>query len=132
MMENLMIGISNDILLKGKQMKRPEILVGVDIEKLRKWLSTLVIPWIVKPNFFVQIGFSESIVCQYFKKHRNATKLNGERVKAVRGVSENDFLKGLAEAIGADTSEADQERAGWYAMRLRAKACIRALDKIDT
>lgn len=125
-----MIDISSDILLKGKQMKRPEILVGVDIEKLRKWLSILVIPWIVKPSFFMQMGFSESFVRQYFKKHRNATKLNGEKVKKVRGVSENDFLIGLAEAIGADTSEADQERAGWYAMRLRAKACLRVLERL--
>ena len=113
-------------------MSRPEIIQNVDMVKLRNWLSILVIPWIVKPSFFVQMGFSDLFVRQYFKKHKDATKLNGEKVKKVRGVSENDFLKGLADAIGADTSEADQERAAWNAMRQRAKACLRVLDEIDT
>ena len=112
-------------------MSQPEILQNVDMVKLRNWLSILVIPWIVKPSLFVQMGFSELFVCQYLKMHRNATKLNGERIKAVRGVSEIDFVRGLADAIGADTLKADQERAAWNAMRLRAKACMKVLDKIN-
>jgi hypothetical protein len=112
-------------------MSEPKILQNVDKEQLQNWLSNLVIPCIVKPNIFVQMGFPELFVRQYLKKHRNATKLNGEKAKPVRGVSEIDFLNGLSEAIEADTSEADQERSAWNAMRLRAKACIRVLDKID-
>ena len=111
-------------------MSQPEILQNVDKDKLRNWLSILVIPWIVKPSFFVQMGFSESFVRHYFKKHKDATKLNGEKIKKVRGVSENDFLKGLADAIGANASEADQERVAWNAMRQRAKACLRVLERL--
>ena len=113
-------------------MSQPKVLKNVNKDKLKNWLSNLVIPCIVRPCFFVQMGFSESFTRQYLKKHRNATKLNGEKVKKVRGVSENDFLKGLADAIGADTSEADEERAAWNAMRQRAKACLRVLDEIGT
>jgi len=113
-------------------MSRTQILQNVDMVKLRNWLSNLVIPWIVKPSFFVQMGFNDSFVRQYLKKHRNAIKSNGEKVKKVRGVSEIDFIYGLADAIGAETSEADKERAAWNAMRLRAKACIRVLDKVYT
>jgi hypothetical protein len=113
-------------------MEQTEILSRVDKEKLRTWLSTLVIPWIVKPDYFLQMGFPEVLVRRYVKKHRNATKLNGEKVKGVRGVSETDFLYGLANAIGADTSEADQEKTVWNAMRLRAKACLKVLDDIAT
>ena len=113
-------------------MKLPEVLMSVNKQRLRSWLSSIVVPRIVERNYFVDMGFPESFVRQYFKKHKDATKLNGEKVKKVRGVSENDFLKGLADAIGADTSEADQERVAWNAMRQRAKACLRVLDHIET
>ena len=47
-------------------------------------------------------------------------------------MSEIEFIYGLADAIGAEASEADKERTAWYAMRLRAKACIKVLDKVHT
>jgi len=112
-------------------MEQPEILAGVDKDRLRKWLSNMVIPWIVKTSFFVQMGFPETFVRQYSRKHRDATKLNGERVKAVRGVSEIDFLRGLTEAIGAKTSKVNENLSGCNRIRSTAEACLSLLDRID-
>jgi len=112
-------------------MEQPEILNRVDKKKLRTWLRTLVIPWIVKLGYFVQMGFPEFFVRQYLKKHGTATKLNGETVHGVRAVSETDFLWGLAEALGADTSEANRTQANWRRNRLCVEACLAALDRIE-
>jgi hypothetical protein len=46
-------------------------------------------------------------------------------------VSETDFLWGLAEALGANTSEAYQAHSHWARMRACVKACLDALDRID-
>ena len=113
-------------------MEQPEILKKVDKEKLRKWLSTLVIPWIVKPNYFIQMGFPEIFVYQFMKKHNRATKLNGKTIRNVRGISETDFLWGLAEAIGADTYDANRTQSYWSQIRLCANACLAAIDRIDS
>jgi hypothetical protein len=112
-------------------MEQPEILNGVDKDRLRKWLRTLVIPWIVKPMYFLQMGFPDVFVRQYLKKHNGARKQNGDTVQGVRGVSETDFLWGLAEAIGADTSEASRTQLNWNRTRLCVEACLTALDRID-
>lgn len=112
-------------------MSQPEILQSVDKDKLRNWLSNLVIPCIVKPNFFVQMGFNEAYVRQYLKKHEKATKLNGETIRGIRGISETDFLWGLSEAIGAYTSDANRTHSYWSRIRLCADACLAAIDRID-
>lgn len=112
-------------------MERREILNRVDKEDLRKWLRTLVIPWIVKPGFFIKMGFPEVFVRQYLKKHNGARKQNGEPIEGVRGVSETDFLWGLAEALGAETSKANRAQLGWDRIRLCAEACLVALDRIE-
>jgi hypothetical protein len=112
-------------------MEQPEILNRVDKKKLRTWLRTLVIPWIVKPGFFIEMGFPEVFVRQYLKKHNGARKQNGEAVRGVRGVSETDFLWGLAEAIGANTSEANRAQLGWDRTRLCIEACLAVLEQID-
>ena len=112
-------------------MEQPEILNRVDKAKLRTWLRTLVIPWIVKPMYFVQIGFPDTFVRQYLKKHNGARKQNGDTVQGVRGVSETDFLWGLAGAIGADTSEANRTQSSWSRTRLCVEACLAALDQIE-
>ena len=112
-------------------MEQPEILNRVDKGKLRTWLCTLVIPWIVKPIYFAQMGFPDVFVRQYLKKHNGARKQNGDTVQGVRGVSETDFLWGLAGAIGADTSEANRTQSSWSRTRLCVEACLAALDRID-
>jgi len=112
-------------------MERPEILNRVDKKKFRTWLLNLVIPWIVKPGYFAQMGFPETFVRQYLKKHNGARKQNGEAVRGVRGVFETDFLWGLAEAIGADTSEASRTQLNWNRTRLCVEACLTALDRIE-
>lgn len=112
-------------------MSQPEILQNVDMVKLRNWLSIIVIPWIVKPSFFMQMGFSELFVRLYFKKHKDATKLNGEKIKKVRGVSEMDFLNGLAEAIEADCSKGDAKLCKSNQVDAWRDACIARLDEIE-
>ncbi len=112
-------------------MEPQAILKRVDREKLQKWLSTLVIPWIVKPSYFIQMGFSEMFVRQYVKNHKNAVRLNGEIVRRVRGISEIDFLWGLAEAIGADTTEANLTRSKVKQTRLCIEACLAVLEQIE-
>jgi hypothetical protein len=112
-------------------MEQLEILEKVDKDKFRTWLRTLVIPWIVKPGYFVQMGFPDALVRQYVKKHDKAAKPNGEMIRGVRGVSEADFLWGLAEAIGADTSDANRVQSHWSRTRLCAEACLAVLDRID-
>ena len=79
----------------------------------------------------MQMGFPETFVRQYLRKHRNATKLNGKRVKAVRGVSEIDFLRGLAEAIGAETSKINEKLSRSNRIQSMAEACLSLLDRID-
>jgi hypothetical protein len=112
-------------------MKEPEVLNRVDKKKLRTWLRTLVIPWIVKPIYFAQMGFPEVFVRQYWRKHNRATKLNGETIRGVRGICETDFLWGLAEALGADTSGASRTQSSGSRTRLCVEACLAALDRIE-
>lgn len=131
MNKNLRSSISSDFLDKGTLMRQTDILNAIDKERLEKWLSTLVIPWIVRPSYFIQMGFPESFVRQYLKKHRNAVRINGEIVKEVRGISEADFLWGLAEAIGADTTQASRAQSVTNQTRLYVKACQAALYGFD-
>jgi hypothetical protein len=50
------------------------------LPKLRKYelIQDFSFPWIVKPGYFVQMGFSDVFVRQYVKKHDKAAKPNGE------------------------------------------------------
>ena len=112
-------------------MEPQTILKTLDKEKVRKWLSTLVIPWIVKPSYFIQMGFSEIFVRQYMKKHKDVLKPNKEIIRKVQGISETDFLWGLAEAIRADITAANRARSKVKQTRLCAQACLAVLDQIE-
>ena len=67
----------------------------------------------------------------YLKKHHGARKQNGEPIEGVRGVSETDFLWGLAEALEGETSKANLAQSGWNRIRLCVEACLAVLDQID-
>jgi hypothetical protein len=112
-------------------MEQLEILEKVDKDKFRTWLRTLVIPWIVKPVYFVQMGFPDAFVRQYVKKHDKAAKPNGEMIRGVCGVSEADFLLALAKAIGADTPNSNRMQSHWSRIRQCAEACLAVLDRLD-
>lgn len=110
-------------------MKQSEVLDNVDMEKLRRWLSNLVLPWIVKPIFFVNMGFPEVFVRQHIRKHKTVALPNAKITRKVRGISETDFLWGLAEVVGADTTEAKRGLSGSRRIMLCAEACVKALNE---
>ena len=113
-------------------MEQREILKQVDEEMLRHWLSCCRLPMVVEPCFFEHMGFPSWFVRQYFRKHSGVLQMDGRVQRNVRGVSEAGFLWGLAEAIGADTTEADRTRSNWKRTRLCVEACLAALDRIKS
>jgi hypothetical protein len=103
------------------------------LPKLRKYelIQDFPFPWIVKPGYFVQMGFSDVFVRQYVKKHDKAAKPNGEIICGVRGVFEADFILALAKAIRAYTPNSNRMQSHLIRMRLCAEACLAALDRIE-
>lgn len=112
-------------------MEQAEILEKVDKEGLKHWLSHVGMPVLVEPSFFVYMGFEQCFVRQFLRKHRKVLLPNGTVQRGVRGVSEVDFLWGLADSIGADTTEARRISSGWKRTRSCAEACLRVLERID-
>jgi hypothetical protein len=108
-----------------------QILELVDKEKTRCWLQSVCVPTLVAPSFFEKMGFPSWFVGQFLRKQRKVLLLDGTVQRGVRGVSELDFLWGLADAIGADTSQARRMSSVPRQIRICAEACISALDQID-
>jgi hypothetical protein len=108
-----------------------QILDTVDRAKTKSWLSCIYWPLIVQPDFFITMGFPRGFVLQYLRRHSNVLRQDGQNLQAVRGISELDFLQGLAEAIGADTSKANRKLAAAEKTRRLALNCLARLNEID-
>jgi hypothetical protein len=83
------------------------------------------------PGFFENMGFPSWSVRQFLRKHRKVILPKGRVLRKVRGINEIDFLYGLADAIGAETTEARRNSSGWKRTVLCAEACLRVLERID-
>lgn len=116
---------------KNKEMDDRLIFELVDKEKARCWLQSVCGPTLVTPSFFEKMGFPPWFVRQYLKKHKEVLCVGGIVKRDVRGVSETDFLWGLADAIGADTSQARRSSAQAKRTKMCADACVEVLDRID-
>lgn len=112
-------------------MKQPEILERVDKKRLQKWLLIAGQPLLREPSFFEEMGFSSFFVRQYFRKHRYVLQPGGAIQQKVRGINEVDFLYGLAEAIGINTSEMTIRNDRNRRAEDIARECLRVLDEVD-
>jgi hypothetical protein len=113
-------------------MDSQQILELVDKEKTRCWLQSVCGPTLVSPSFFEKMGFPAWFVRQYLKKHKTVLCVGGTVKRHVRGVSETDVLWGLADGIGADTSQTRSSSVPANMTRMCAEACLKVLDEIET
>jgi len=89
------------------------------------------LPLVVKPDFFERMVFTRWFVFQYLRKHDKVRQQDGTILRGTRGVSEVDFLYGLADALGAYAKDTDRNSSRSHKIRTMAKACIYVLDEID-
>jgi hypothetical protein len=79
-----------------------------------------------RSTFRITFGKKECVLPTY-----SVLRLDGEVLRGVRGVSEIDFLMGLANALGADTARAKRASSQWSRIGPTADACMRILDQFD-
>jgi len=112
-------------------MKQTEILKEVNQDKLRYWLLLTGPPLLRDTSFYEEMGFPAWFVRQYLRKHSYVLQLDGRIQRKVRGINEVDFLYGLAEAIGINTSEMNRRNYRYRQATDIARECLRVLDEMD-
>jgi hypothetical protein len=112
-------------------MKLQEITERVDKKELMHWLATAGMPLLREPSFFEKMGFDRCYVHQFLKKHKNVLKTGGEVKKNVKGISDTDFLIGLAEKLGIDTSKITLRGSNCIRMTEIAKLCMQVIAEND-
>ena len=112
-------------------MRQAEILERVNKDRLKNWLLLAGPPLLRDTSFYEEMGFPAWFVRQYFRKHSRVLQLDGTIQRKVRGINEVDFLYGLAEAIGINTSEMTRRNYRYRRAADIARECLRVLDEID-
>ena len=110
-------------------MEQKSTLNQIDLQRLRDWLPTVsahLVP-VYKPEFFVEMGFPLFLVQQYVEKFRPVCAKGSTEIE---GVSGGVFLQGVAEVLGADTSEADRLLSLSNRIEVWRNACIKRVDEI--
>jgi len=108
------------------------IIDGLDLKGLQNWVPTVnahLVP-VYKPEFFIKMGFPETLVRPYIEKFVPIRAKDGTDVQPVEGVSGGLFLHAIAKLIGADTSEGDRKLSLSNSIEEWRKACIKRIDEI--
>ena len=77
------------------------------------------------------MGFPPLFVRPYFRKHKNVLQSGGRIQRKVHGVNEVEFLYGLAEAMGIDTSKIARKSSNFTRTKAIAQECLRILEIAD-
>jgi hypothetical protein len=109
-------------------MHQPEILKEVDRDKLTGWLKLAGLPLLRTAFYFEDMGFPILFVRQYLRKHKHVLLSGGRIQREIRGVNEVEFLYGLAEAMGIDTSKIAGKSSAFARTKTTASECLRVLD----
>lgn len=113
-------------------MEQNMIEITIDADRFRKWID-IVNPYLIAirpPEVFEEMGFPSTFVRRHVQTLLSVGGHGSPGSKMVRGISDAVFLRSVARAIGADTSEGDRWMSlsnkipGWQ------KACAARFDEI--
>jgi hypothetical protein len=76
-----------------------DIFANVDMERLQTWLRTVLLPVLMRPEFFEAMGFPPPFIRRFSKKHAHVLLFKGTFSRRVRSVNDLEILRGLAEAL---------------------------------
>jgi hypothetical protein len=85
----------------------------------------------VEPSFFENMGFPTTFVRRFFCKHDRILRFDGTVARGVRGVSELDFLLGLADVLGVPSCRRKSHPYDIVAVMAVARDCLTALAALD-
>jgi hypothetical protein len=104
-----------------------DLFANVDMERLRAWLRSVLLPVLVDRRYLEGIGFETSFLQRFNKKHSRVLRFDGTTGRGVRGVHELEFLRGLAEALGVRPFEDPWDPRDIATTTIVARQCLDAL-----
>jgi hypothetical protein len=110
-------------------MRALDIFASDDMERPRAWLRTVLCPTLVNRRFLESRGFNASFVRRFDKKYSRVLRLDGTLARAVRGVNEVEFLRGVADALGVRPFEDKWDPRDVVTTTSVARQCLEALDR---
>jgi hypothetical protein len=108
-----------------------DIFATVDRELLRKWLRSVLLPLLVAASFFESMGFEPWFVRRFLHKHAKVLRFDGTTGPG-RGISELEFLRGVAEALGVRRFEDAWDPRDTVTTTAVAQKCLEALAAIES
>jgi len=109
-----------------------DVLARVDMQRLRAWLGSVLVPTLVHVRYFEVMGFDSAFVRRFYRKHDCVLQFDGTLARNVRGVNEIEFLRGIAAALGVRPFEDDWDPRDTVTTMAVAQKCLDALAAIKS
>ena len=108
-----------------------DIFENVDMERLRAWFGSVLLPVLVHRQYLESKGFKTSFVQRFVKKHDRVRGPDGIIRRGIRGVNELEFLRGVADALGVRPFEDEWDPRDTATTTAVARKCLEALAKME-